>query len=134
MVGRMSYTDEGGGELRLLARLEQQLLLAQRTIVGRIDTLGVLAVACYLPLVLRNDVSLRRTLIWSVLVALTTIGWSSLIPTRVGARGALPVWLSGAVWAMLPWIVWPALANTSDDTTIVAWVCLLYTSPSPRDS
>ena len=120
MVGRMSYTDEGGGELRLLARLEQQLLLAQRTIVGRIDTIGILAVACYAPFVLRDHISIRRLILWSLLVALTTVGWSSLIPTRAESRGVVPVWLSCAVWALLPWMAWQGLTGTS--ASLVAWM------------
>lgn len=104
----------------MLARLEQQLLLAQRNIVGRIDTIGILAVACYVPIVLRDHVPLGRLLIWSTLVALTTVGWSALLPARATARGVLPVWLSGVVWALLPWIVWPNLHG--DDAALVAWI------------
>lgn len=125
MVGRMSYPDEGDGELKSLASLEQHLLLAQRTIVGRIDTLGVLAIACYLPIALRDELSLQRSLTWSVLVALTTIGWASALTFRKLAHGVLPLWLSGAVWALLPWITWPSLVATgdSDAAWIVAGVC-----------
>ena len=100
MVGRMSYTDEGGGELRLLARLEQQLLLAQRTIVGRIDTIGILAVACYAPFVLRDHISMRRLILWSLLVALTTVGWSSLLSLIHISEPTRPLYISYAVFCL----------------------------------
>ncbi len=125
MVGRMSYPDEGDGKLKSLAMLEQHLLLTQRTIVGRIDTIGVLAIACYLPIALRDELSLQRSLTWSLLVALTTIGWASALTFRTLARGVLPVWLSGVVWALLPWIAWPSLVATgqNDAAWIIAGVC-----------
>lgn len=120
MVGHMSYSTEDAGERKTLARLELQLLLAQRSIVARIDTIGILAIACFVPFVLRSDVALQRSITWSVLVALTAVGSSSLLPKRAKARGVLPVWLSCAVWAMLPWIAWAGLGGTNSD--VVAWV------------
>ncbi len=103
-----------------MARLEQQLLLAQRSLVGRIDTVGILAIAVYVPIVLREHLPLGRLLVWSTLVALTTVGWSSLLPSRVDARGVVPVWLSGVVWAVLPWLAWSGLSAPGG--TEVAWV------------
>lgn len=94
---------------------ERALLLSQRSLVGTIDTLGILAIATFVPLAVRDHLDVRIALVWSAVIALTTLGWSVRLPW-VGDRSAVAaVWLSGVAWAALPWLAWSAL----DDATVV---------------
>jgi len=99
---------------------EQQLLLAQRARVGRIDSLGILGVAILVPLILRNSAPLSPLLVWSTLVVLTTVGWSVRVPRFQVLAHTIAVWASGLVWSILPWMVWGSL-----DDRFVAWSLVL---------
>ncbi len=103
-------------------RIETEILASQHERVGTIDTAGILAIAVLLPLSLWNNVNQAGLLVWSGLVALTTLGWFD----RAGGRedvATTGVWLSGAAWALLPWLTW---ASLDDDR--VAWVVIFVLS------
>ncbi|MEM7095753.1 MAG: bifunctional diguanylate cyclase/phosphodiesterase [Actinomycetota bacterium] len=113
----MHHPGDAGGDSRARDALEVDLFLDQRSLVGRIDSLGILAIATYVPISLYGDVALPFTLTWSVLVALTTIGWSSTVSGRWVPSTTASVWGSGLIWATLPWLAWTAL-----DDPVTAWV------------
>ncbi len=101
-----------------IERVETEILTAQHDRVGTIDTAGILAIAVLVPLALWNQVNHTGLLIWSGLVALTTLGWFD----RAGGRedvATTGVWLSGGAWALLPWLTWGSLADGR-----VAWVVI----------
>ncbi len=100
-------------------QLESELLDAQHSRVGTIDTLGILAIAALVPLALRGLVDPRLLIAWSGLVALTTLGWFNRVWGNGDSAQAAGVWLSGVVWAMLPIFCWTRL-----DDSRVAWVVL----------
>ncbi len=56
---------------------------------------------------------------WSILVALTTLGWFNRIWGGGDSSQAAGVWLSGVVWAALPLFCWANL-----DDPLVAWVLI----------
>lgn len=99
-------------------RIETEILNAQHERIGTIDTFGILAIAVLVPVSLWSYVNQTSLLVWSGLVALTTLGWFD----RAGGRedvATTGVWLSGAAWALLPWLTW-----TSLDSNRVAWVVI----------
>lgn len=102
--------------------LERDLLLAQRSLVGRIDSLGIIAVAVFVPMALADHVALPLSISWSALVVVSTLGWSSGLAARFAASQTVAVWASAVVWATLPWLAWSALGE-SEVAWIMAAVC-----------
>ena len=100
-------------------QLESALLDAQHSRVGVIDTCGILAIATLVPLTLHGVVNTWLLMLWSGLVALTTLGWFHRIWGNGDSSQATGVWLSGVVWALLPLFCWSTLDNPR-----VAWLLI----------
>lgn len=113
----MSTSADSNQSVATRALLEHELLMSQRAIVGRIDSIGIICVAILVPVGLWDVSNQPRLVLWSTLIVLTTLGWTDRLPWSRGRAEQLAVWLSGVVWAILPWLLISSL-----DTPYVAWV------------
>lgn len=99
--------------------LRDRLFKNQLDRVNLIDALGIAVVAVFVPIALWRDMPHERLLIWAVALWVPLLAWISERGRDDGYAPAVWVWMSAALWAILPWLSVDAMASDH-----VAWILL----------
>ncbi|MGI9607501.1 MAG: EAL domain-containing protein [Acidimicrobiales bacterium] len=105
-----------------MRRARAELNERQRARLGPTELVGDVLIAIGAPLVLWSDVSSSQLAAWGVVATIWAVVWDRTNKLARGGDGAASLlcaigWVSTVIWAVLPWIAWPAL----DDRGVV-WV------------